>query len=143
MVHLPVSDHQLSDLNPHLQSIQETLVSKFEAMSAGCQMESPCAVRSPTMSFEFFARVGERACLLSPSSAQAHNESLMAEVVRAHALVALWRAVVPEAQLQTVAIFDLLVPQVFEIDLSAWDQHHALLDFLLSKRRPSNKRKRI
>jgi hypothetical protein len=142
VVHIHVKPEQLAELLPHLQLVERNLARPVasvlgEPVPTNFQelprIDLRCHMATISLKSGEFLRVQDVACLLSPQSAMSQSESLMTEVVRAHALVGLWRAVhCGQTGLTRAYLLDLLAPQAICLDLSAWslDSSDKLLFFL-------------
>jgi hypothetical protein len=107
-----------------------------------------CEVKTTQVVAQWFAVSGESkenldtVFLTSPLLAGNQGESLMTEIVRAHAVAALCRSA--QLPIQKAVILDLLAPLALWLDLSEWrgDRVDFLLQYLVSSRHPRKRKLR-
>jgi hypothetical protein len=136
---IQVTAEQLADFVPyivHLESFFANLakyhLEPFQAnVSFGTKLQT-----------DIFGVLGNTLCLCGPVTFPSPNDSLVSDLVRAHASVALWR-VSSKAPIERVFLFNILRPHWLVLELTDWprDVSDKMLTFLANKG-AANERKR-
>jgi hypothetical protein len=133
-LHVEVDQQRLFDLLAPVNNVHHMIVSTLATYVSASKtgdmgFEINSSVATPKLRAEIVARIGQYLILSSPQTAYPQPDSVVLDIARAHATLALWKSVLasslssssPESgSVDYVVVFDLVSPRPLVLDFRAW-----------------------